>query len=488
MNISPKIKTQLRWKNTFFILVFLVFIGTLAWLSTQYKYAADWTSNNRNTPSDATLELLKKIEETVHISAFVSASNAAQKAEIEKLVKPYQRFKSNINLTFIDPNTSPELVRKKGIRYEGELIVSIGAQEELTTEKPLREERVQAATEQQLTNTLQRLARTEEHWVLFLEGHGERSPYGDSSFDMTSWAQIMKAKGIRVRGYNLASNSIIPDNTSLLIIADPQQNLLHGEIQILLNFIEQGGNLLWLIEPDSTQDPEFQGMEELSETLGIELIPGMVVDPNTQILGINDPRFTLIPEYPRNPITENFNSMSIFPTAKAIEFFANEEWDSEILLETLPRTWSEVDDTTGDIQMDIGQDVAGPLVIGYSLSRSILPADEDIEAEDANDNALLIDEIKDSPVPEQRVVIIGDNDFASDAYIGEAGNLDFAMNIVNWLIKDDAFISIPVKTRNDTRLELSQTHQIIIGVGFLIVIPVGLLGAGLFIWLRRRNR
>ena len=479
MNISPKIKNQLRWQNAFFVVVFLFAIGILAWLSTQYEYASDWTSNNRNTPSDATLELLKKIEEPILITAFVSPTNTVQKNEIEQLVKPYSRYKKNISLIFVDPNNKPDIVRKKGIRFEGELIVSFNDQEE----------RVQAATEQQLTNTIQRLARSDEHWVLFLEGHDERSPYGDSSFDMTSWAQVMKAKGINVKGYNLANNSIIPDNTSLLVIADPQQNLLHGEIQILLNFIEQGGNLLWLLEPESSQNQEFQGMEELTETLGIELVPGMVVDPNTQLMGINDPRFTLIPEYPRNPITENFDGMSIFPTAKAMEFFANEEWESEVLLETLPRTWSESDETTGDIQMDVGQDIPGPLVIGFSLTRAILTGDENISPEkDLMESDILDEESQEMSAPEQRIVIIGDNDFASDAYIGEAGNLDFSMNIINWLIKDDTFISIPVKTRNDTQLELSKTRQIVIGVSFLIIIPVGLLGTGLFIWLRRRKR
>ena len=477
MNISPKIKKQLRWQNAFFVVFFLSTIAGLAWLSTQYEYAADWTSNNKNTPSDATLELLNKIEHPISITAFVSISNTAQKNEISQLVKSYQRFKDDISLSFINPTDNPDLVRENNIRTEGEMIIKIDNQQD----------KLQVATEQQLTNSLQRLARTEEHWILFLEGHDERSPYGDSNFDFSSWTQVMKAKGFNVRGYNLASNSSIPDNTSLLVIADPQKNLLHGEIQILLNYIEQGGNLLWLLEPDHIQSEEFQGMEELTETLGIELVPGMVVDPNTQLLGINDPRFTLIPEYPRNPITENFKSMSIFPTAKAMEFFANEEWESELLLETLPRTWSETDDTSGDIQMDSAQDIAGPLIIGLSLSRSILPAEESLGERDVDEEEI-IDEEQDLPDREQRVVIIGDNDFASDAYIGQAGNLDFAMNVMNWLVKDDSFISIPAKTRTDTKLELSKTHQIIIGVGFLVVIPASLLGSGLFIWLRRRKR
>ena len=483
MNISPKIRSQLRWQNTFFVIIFLSIIATLAWLSTQYEYAADWTSNNQNTPSDATLELLKKIEQPLAITAFVSISNIAQKKEIQNLIKPYQRYKQDITLKFIDPAKAPELVREKNVRFEGELLISIGQQEEKIT----------AATEQHLTNAIQRVARTEEHWVLFLEGHDERSPYGESSFDMSTWTQMMKSKGLNVRGYNLASNSTIPDNTSLLIIADPQKNLLHGEIQILLNYIERGGNLLWLIEPESSQNEEFQGMEELTEVFGIELVPGMVVDPNTQLLGINDPRFTLIPEYPKNAITENFDSMSIYPTAKAIEFFANEEWESEVLLETLPRSWSETDDVTGDVQMDVGQDIAGPLIIGLSLTRTILPMDENAmldssAVENQIDEADLLDDESDESNSEQRIIIIGDNDFSSNAYIGEAGNLDLSISIVNWLVKDDSFINIPAKTRNDSQLTLSKTHQIIIGFSFLVIIPVGLLGTGLFIWLRRRNR
>lgn len=480
MKINTKIKSRLRWKNRLFIFFFLLFIAGLSWLSKQYEYAADWTVNKLNTPSEATLSLLKTVDAPITVTAYIPLSNTAQKSEISQLLSSYQRYKPDISLVFVDPNKEPEQTRKNDIQFNGEVIVEIEGQ----TEK------LPAVTEQQLTNAIQRLARTEEHWVLFLEGHDERSPYGDSSFDFSSWTQIMKAKGLNVRGYNLASNSTIPDNTSLLIIADPRKNLLHGEIQILQNYIEQGGNLLWLLEPEHNQSEEFQGMEELSETLGIELVPGMVVDPNTQLLGINDPRFTLIPEYPRNPITENFNSLTIFPTAKAMESVATEDWESEVLLETLPRTWSETDDITGDIQMDAGSDIAGPLIIGLSLTRNILPAEEldtDREMiEDENGDELLSDLEEDNN--EQRVVIIGDNDFASDAYIGETANLDFAMNIINWLVKDDSFISIPAKTRNDTKLELSKTHQIIIGFGFLVVIPVSLLGTGLIIWLRRRKR
>jgi len=476
MQISPKIKQQLRLQNTFILILFLASITGLAWLSLQYQYEADWTNNKRNTPSDATIELLQKIQEPIKVNAFVSDSNKALISEIKHLIKNYQRYKNNITLEFINPLKETELVRELGIRNEGELQLVMGERSEL----------VLAATELSLTNTLYRLSRSDEQWVLFLEGHDERSPYGDSSFDFSSWTKIMKSKGLRVRAYNLASNPNIPNNTSLLIIADPQKDFLPGEINILLNYIERGGNLLWLLEPK-----EILGLEPLAEALDIELLPGMVVDPNTQLLGINDTRFTLIPEYPQSPITNNFTSMTIFPTAKALEFYGADEWDAIDILETLPRTWSETEEYSAEITQEAGQDIPGPLVIGLSLTRvpSINEAEENMDIDAENFDEFEEDAIGFEPLQEQqRIVIIGDNDFASDAYIGQAGNLDFAMNVINWLIKDETFINIPNKTNSDLNFELTKTHQIIIGFGFLLIVPLLLLLTGIIIWYRRRKR
>jgi len=478
MQISPKIKKRLRWQNTFFVILFLTVIALLAFLSTRYEYESDWTKNRRNTPSEATLALLEKVIEPVHIQAFVSDSNKTLAAEIKHLIKTYQRFKPDISLEFIDPAREPEVVRKLGIRGEGPLIIKIKERTEI----------IAVATEQNLTNAIQRALRAQEQWILFLEGHGERSPYGDTNYDFSSWTKLMKSKGLLVRGYNLASNPNIPVNTAALVIADPQKNLLPGEVNILLDYIDKGGNLLWLLEPNNVP-----GLEPLAEALGIEPIQGMVVDPNTQLLGINDSRFTLVPEYPRNPITTDFNAMTIFPTAKAMEFYGTEDWDATNILETLPRTWSETEEFSPDMKMDAGLDIPGPLVIGVSLTRA--GNLEDLDAIELDDmeitEADLLEpdqENSDATQNQQRIIIIGDNDFASDAYLGQAGNMDFAMNLINWLVKDDSFISIPNKTNNDLKLELSKSSQAIIGFSFLLIIPIGLLLTGLFIWYQRRKR
>ena len=89
---------------------------------------------------------------------------------------------------------------------------------------------------------------------------------------------------------------------------------------------------------------------------------------------------------------------------------------------------------------------------------------------------------------QQRIVVVGDGDFLANAFIGNVGNLDMGLRMVNWLIHDDRFIDIPAKTAADKSLQLTQTAVAVIGFGFLIIIPLLLIGTGLFIWNKRKQR
>jgi predicted transporter len=89
---------------------------------------------------------------------------------------------------------------------------------------------------------------------------------------------------------------------------------------------------------------------------------------------------------------------------------------------------------------------------------------------------------------QQRIIIIGDGDFLSYATIGNVGNLDMGLRMVLWLIHEDRFIDIPAKTATDKSLQLIQTAIAVIGFGFLIIIPILLIGTGFFIWRKRKQR
>jgi ABC-type uncharacterized transport system involved in gliding motility auxiliary subunit len=220
---------------------------------------------------------------------------------------------------------------------------------------------------------------------------------------------------------------------------------------------------------------EERGLTPLAEQLGIEFLPGTIVDATSQLFGVDNPSIIVVTGYPNQPVTREMNAVTVFPEAAALDIRDSETWQATPLLSTLNRSWTETSELSGEIQYDADSDErAGPLDLGVALTRS-LPADATGEsvAEDTR---------------EQRVIVIGDGDFLSNTYLGNAGNLDLGLNIVNWLSHDDDYMDIRIKSAPDTSLELGRIAQGVIGLGFLIGLPLLLLVTGGVIWLRRRRR
>jgi len=370
---------------------------------------------------------------------------------IRDLLARYQRHKRDITLDFVNPDLQPARVRELGIRVNGELLIDYQG----------RQEKLASLSEQSITNALQRLARSGERWLVFLEGHGERKPLGEANHDLGAWGKRLEEKGFKIQPLNLVANPAIPGNTAVLVLAGPQTDLMPGEVALIQQFIEGGGNLLWLGDPD-----DLHGLQPLAETLGVSFVPGVIVDPTTRVLGISDPRLAIASTYPPHPVTRNFDVITLFPQAAGIEYTPPAGWQGQAILLSAERSWSETGELSGQIAFDEGQDTPGPLTLGVVMSRARGGGEDS---------------------GEQRVAIIGDGDFLSNAYLGNGGNLALGMNLINWLSHDDRFIDIPVKTAPDRNLSFSPLAQGMIGFGWLVLLPLGLAATGGLIWWRRRR-
>jgi len=453
MKVTRRSRLLLRLQALIFAVLFIGIIGMLAWLSTQYVYQADWTTGARNTVSADTRRLLDAMQHPVSISAFVRDDDMTRD-QITSLIGSYQRFKDDISLEFINPDREPARVRELGIASGGEIIIRYLD----------RSENIQTLSEQQLSNALLRLTRQDERWIVFLTGHGERQPVGETNHGLGIFTRELERKGLNVQTVKLAESEI-PSNTNLLVLASPRVDLLPGEVDKLQRYLEQGGNLLWLAEPGG-----LHGLEPLAEQLDISLLPGIVVDASSQMFGVENPTFVVVAGYPHHEITSEMSTVTVYPEAAALEINDSGTWDITPLLSTLERAWTELNEIAGEIQFDSDTDErSGPLDIGLALTRA--RTDE-----------------SDASLPMQRVVVIGDGDFLSNTYLGNAGNLGLGLNIVQWLSHDDAALNISIKSAPDTSLVLGKVAQAVIGLGFLVGLPVLLLVTGILIWLLRRRR
>jgi hypothetical protein len=436
------------------LIAFYLFISLLAWLSLRYSTAWDWTASQRHSLSATTEGLLKQMPDVVAVDIY-ARDNAALRARLRELLQPYQRIKPNLQLTFIDPEIEVDRAREESITVDGELIIHYRGRSEHVTQRD----------ELGISTALQRLARTHETWIAFTVGHAERSIQKDANYDISDFAKELRRRGMRLQPLNLLDGKIIPDNVAALVIASPQTYFLPGETQLIRQFIDRGGSLFWLIEPGD----DLKGLEPLAERLGLETLPGALVDPKVTLLGIQDPAVVYVNEYADHPALRGVNAPSVFPRATALEWQTTAPWTSHILLESNENSWNEAHLGQTPYTLNPENDErSGPHTFGLALTRAM--------THEAAANT-----------HEQRAVILGDGDFLSNQYLGNGANLLLGSALIEWLAHEDRFVELGKPSAPDSQINFSTWQIGLIAAGFMLVLPLALALSGVFIMRRRRR-
>ncbi len=433
----------------------------LAWVSNHYNYQFDLTANKRHSLSENSVELLNKLDKPVTINAYTTDDITRQ--AIQEIIARYQRIKPDFKLRLLNPDIDIEQIQKDGVVMNKPFAFVIHYNKRL--------EIIDSLSEQSISNALLRLNRLNNQQVVFLSGHGERDINGTDNRAYNTLKQQLLDMGFNLQTINLLENPL-PDNTKLLVIAAPSYQYLDGEIKHIENHINAGGNILWLVDPG-----KLYGLGKIATSLGLQLQSGIIIDNDTELrktLNIQNPGIIPVTAYFPHLITQTIRYNTLFPMARGISPLTNDNtvnnWQTEVLFNSSAKSWTE----TGGLKEEMvfttsDGDIAGPITIAVALHRK-----------------------KTDQAPEysvtQRIVVVGDSDFLSDTYIGAGANLNLGLNIFNWLIGDDDFISVETKPTADTKLTLNDTQLIFISFGFLLIIPLTLLITGFRIWYIRKSR
>jgi ABC-type uncharacterized transport system involved in gliding motility auxiliary subunit len=422
----------------------------LLWISERFTLATDVTANQRHSLSPTTLALLQSVERPVSVTAILGP-DAQQRQGVQELIARFQSANPNITLTFINPETQPAQARALNAAPGGELILQSGD----------REQRLQTLSERSLAGSLRQLMREGERDIAFITGHQERSPLRTTNDDWQLIAERLATIGLVSREISLVSDPYLPDDIDLLVIADPKLPYFPGEIASINDYLNRGGNLLWLSEL-ATEKQTGPGLDLLNDTLGVEFLPGTVIDTASQKLAAGSPDFVLLDRFPQHSITQSLSSPILLPQAKAIAVTPLAGQTELALLQTPESSWTETSAVSGTIQFDANTlEVAGPLLVGITIER------------DLGDRT-------------QRFAIIGDADFAASQFVGNGANQSFTEALVLWLTGDAAEMEFVFAKAPDAELTLSNRSIIVLTITCLAIIPALLVAIGVIVRWRRR--
>lgn len=432
------------------LLLTLLLLGAAVGLNTlaaRHHVQRDVTYAASNSLSDSSVAVLKQLSGPVHVTVYATEQDA-RLGDIRKILREflslYQRYKPDLTLTFIDPEKEPEQARAANVQLNGEMIIEYAGRSEHLTQ----------INEQLVSSTLLRLAHTQTQQLMYLSGHGERKLDGIANFDLgMPFGAKLKQNGFQIAALNLALAQEVPNNVSTLVITQPQTELLPGEVDKLLRYVERGGNLLWLIDAEP-----LHGLERLAEKLDLLLTPGIIVDPSAAQLRA-PATWSIGASYTPHPITRNFNLITAYPNARALTWNENSDWQRHALIEVAGRGWLS---RSGKTKFDKAHDTAGPFIIATALQRTVQDK-------------------------EQRIVVVGSGAFLANSFAGNGGNVDLGVNMVNWLAGEESLINVQPRGSQDSNLNLSKLQLGSIGIVCLLLLPLLLAGWGVFIWWKRRR-
>ena len=418
-----------------------------------YKNDVSWdlTEDKTNSLAEESMDILNNLDLSVNAKAFYTSDTSTAAAETL-----FENFRRNaggkFSYEFIDPYKDPVAANQAEVTRNGTTVLYGGDQSQMLT----------SLTEESLLNAIIKLQNPEQSAIYVLTGHGEGDFFTAGDYAFVNLEGLMDSKNYQVAPLNLASTQSIPDDADVILIASPQIPLSQDEVDLLTEFMADGGSMILLSEPNfltegAGEDNPLQTY--LQSEWGLTIGNDLIINPT-----INPMNYAISDQYGSHPITDAVNNFTtVFPTAHSLTTEPVSGITSDELVMTNSQSWAETG-IEGLFNNEVGldeADIAGPVTIAVAMENTSTGA---------------------------RIVVIGDSDFATDTFIDSYGNLDFSIAIVDWVSNNENLIKLTA-AQTTTRVLVPPTKATKLGIilGGLVGIPLFIAAVGIIIGIQRKR-
>lgn len=288
-----------------------------------------------------------------------------------------------------------------------------------------------------------------------------------SEVDFSHIVDLLETNAYEVNEVSLTTSDL-DENANVAILYAPSVDLDEDAVSKLESWLdnsgENGKSLIYVANYNVESTPN---LDIFLEKWGIKTSNGVIFETDTNFLVSNTP-FVSLTNY-NSIFTDGLKNSSIPCVSSYAKGF--EITDSELAVPVLTTStsagimpYSEAENENWDYQTAI---------TGDALNVAVKATQKNTEEVASN------------------VVAFGSYEMFSEAVMSynSYNNSAFFMNTVNTLAdRDNIGITIEGKSMDSATLGINVASQNILMVLFVIIVPLGVLVAGLVIWIRRRNR
>ncbi len=455
------------------IIAFTVILSVLNVFATRFDRTFDLTEEGLFSLSPQTVQVVQNLNSPLKVWVVTEdKGDAPTRQELDR----YQRLNPDqFSYEFLNPRSQFSRFQELNGTRSNVFILQAGERTQ-EVNKPAPPE-----IESTLTPAILSVTGTQSITIYFTEGHGELSitPSQPGTPGLSLANRGLESEGYTISTLRLLDTDTIPDDAGAIIVAGPQTAFLQGEVERLSDYLDAGGKVLLLLNPQIEH-----GLDELLTNWNVTANNDVIVDQVGQQL-VGDPFIAIGLGYGSHPITDelaNRQVFTLFPLARSLATTETEGTTISPLVSTNPQgTWGEINlnlDSPSNLEFNPDEDNPGPLNVALALSRTLEASEPPSEETTADDS--------EAEISEARLVVFGNANFAADAFYGQQGNSDLLLNSINWLTEQSERISIRPKSPTNRRFQFENT-----GVRYVFLIAfLGLPGlaavTGISVWWQRR--
>ncbi len=464
------------------LLIIAVFIAINLGMQALDLTPLDFTQEQLYTLTDESKEKVKDIDKDVNIY-FIGYSDEDSTVD---LAKQYGKANEKINVEAIeDVSTRPDLSQKYGIESGTEgIIVECGERSKVLTSSDLvtydtsTYETISIA-EEKLTSSILSVTADEVPKVYFLEG------YSDFSLNQNMYmlSVYLGNEVNETETLDILSVGKVPDDCDTLVITSPSKDFDDVATNSILDYINRGGNILWLNAAIATEQ-DFPNVNKILETYGIKPFEvGIIRETDTSKMVSEQPDL-IIPEIQYSDITKDIYNTTgvIFVNATKINVDTDNLDELNVeendLLLASEGSYFRTNFNNQQNEAADGEET-GTFVVGAEMVKTIQEADEETGTEGIK----------------SKLVIYGENYFISDYQLSQnsqygaiqlAYNRDLVLNSIAYLTDREEDITARKDTGTVTYTATEQQDTIIRVIIFAV--PALIIVVGIIVWQVRRRK
>ena len=321
-----KKKWLINGTKTFLLVVIILafFIGVSVLMQKLNLTPIDLTEDKLFTLTEESKDKVKDIDKDINIY-FVGYSDDDSTLD---LAKQYSKVNDKIKVEAVKAEDRPDLVQKYGIETSSQgIIVEAGsrykvlASSDLYTYDTTSGSSVNVA-EEKLTAAIRSVSVDELPKVYFLNGY--------SSFTLTSGMQYLNMylqnEVNEVETLDILSTGKVPDDCTTLVIASPNKDFDDVATTAITDYINKGGNILWLNAAVAKQQ-DLPNVNKILALYGVQPFEiGIIRETDSSKMVSNSPDL-IMPEIQYADATNKlYNSEGvIFINATKINVVSDEE-------------------------------------------------------------------------------------------------------------------------------------------------------------------